>query len=60
MVDWVLHDRHVVCDTFIWYLFAIHQLPTSSVDWQLTSITHFSSQAGDEYSRASVAGISLC
>lgn len=25
-MDCVLHDRQVVCDTFIWYLFAIHQL----------------------------------
>ena len=60
MADWVLHERHVVCDTFMWYLFAIHQLPTSNDDWQLTSISNLSSQAGNEYCRASVAGISLC
>jgi hypothetical protein len=58
-VDWVLHDRQVVCDTFIWYLFAIHQLLMLVARQQLTSVSNLGSQAGDEYSRASVTGIPL-
>jgi len=59
-VDCVLHDRQEVCDTFIWYLFAIHQLlrPNAGSE-QLTSVSNFGSQTRYEHGRTSVAGIPL-